>query len=361
MSREVRSFWPAAAALLLAAALFLACGVKAPPLPARQLLPERLSPPAYAFSEDGTLVVTFSPPTKNIRGLPLEDLGGFFVDRSENRLRPGFCPGCPVQYTKRIEIPAAPPPPGRRVAAVTYRFEDTLRPGFVYHYRLFAHDSHGEYDPTRSRTLVVNYDSPLRPPDEIKTMVEDNLVFLKWPPPDRLVDGRPAEDLAGYDIYRRVPDESWVKLNPGEPWGRPEFEDTLAVSGRVYEYKVRAVRLWRGTRIDGPPSPVVAANPLDLTPPPPPVKLFAASTPAGVKLTWTRVEAADLAGYRLYRRRADQSLFERVGPDLITDNMFVDPDVRKDETYHYRVSSVDNSPAANEGEVSLPASVLYEP
>ena len=86
--------------------MFMAsCGVKSMPLPANQLIPAAPGKPTYTFTDDGLLVVSFQPPLKTITGRTLRDLGGFYVDKSENRIQAGFCTGCPVEYTKRINIP----------------------------------------------------------------------------------------------------------------------------------------------------------------------------------------------------------------------------------------------------------------
>lgn len=350
-----------AAALLLAAASIFSCGVKAPPLPASVLLPERVSNLGYRFAEDGSLIVSFKPPTKNIKGLELKDLAGFTIERSENRLKPSFCPGCPVTYTKRFTIRAARPPDRRFVADVTYRFEDRLSPGYVYHYRVYAYDSDEQYNPSQVRTLIVYYDSPGRPPDAVKARADDNLVILKWPPPDRLTDGRPVTGLVGYNVYRMEKKGGWTRINVDQPWAQTVFEDTRAANDVTYWYKVRAVRQWRGTRIEGPPSPLVSARPADLTPPPPPVKVGAVATRKGVSLTWTRVKARDLAGYRVYRRIERRARFKRIGPRLIKATAFLDVAVKPGRVYYYRVTAVDNAPTANESRWSRDVRIKYEP
>ena len=349
------------AALLLAVALTWACGVKSPPLPADVLLPDRVSDLNYRFAEDGRLIVSFRPPTKNIEGLPLRELGGFVVERSENQLETGFCPGCPVRYTDRFRIQALKPPARLSVAEVTYRFEDRLEPGHVYHYRIHAYDSDEQFHPGRASTLAVYYDVPSRPPDGIEVETEDRLVALRWPSSDRLVDGSPVTDLVGYNLYRQPEGAGWVKINVGRPWEKTVFEDTQVVNGRTYFYKIRSVRQRRDTLIEGPPSPIVAAIPVDLTPPPPPVKVGAASTKKGVSLSWGRVEAPDLAGYRVYRRAMNQARFARIGPELITRTLFVDAEVKPGRVYYYRITALDSSPAANESEWTREVRIRYEP
>ncbi|MFH1090593.1 MAG: fibronectin type III domain-containing protein [Pseudomonadota bacterium] len=356
--------WKAARLGLLLCSVILigpACGVKTPPLPADKLLPAEVSPPEFRIEEDGLLVISFRPPQKNVSGTPLKSLGGFIVDRSENKLEPGFCPGCPVRYTKRFEIEAAKPPPRKYVAERVYEFKDRLRPGYVYHYRLFAYDKGEDFDPARVRTLVVYYDNPIRPPEALEIRTEDRQVFLRWPAPDRLVDGRPVTDLAGYDIFRRQPDTDWTRINPAGPYKDNFFEDTRVTNGVSYEYKVRSVRQFRQTMIPGPFSIVVSARPTDLTPPPTPANVAAASIKKGVSLFWSGVSASDLAGYRVYRRRENETRFVRLGTELILNQTFLDTEVKQGEAYYYRVTAVDNAPAANESQPSAPVRIVYQP
>ncbi|MEW6264993.1 MAG: hypothetical protein AB1641_18110 [Thermodesulfobacteriota bacterium] len=358
--RAARLAWTGVV-LLAAVLLTSSCGVKAPPLPAEASLPDRVVGLAYGFTEEGRLTVTFNPPEKNVRGLPLKDLAGFFVDRSENLLRPGFCVGCPVTYTQRMRLPAKKPPPLKDVARVQYSYQDRLEPGRAYHYRIMAYNGGERFDPTRAASLAIVYDHPSRSPEGLKARAEDRMVFLNWSPPNRLLDGRPLEDLAGYDVYRRSEGGVWVKVNAGGPWKRSSYGDAQVENGRAYEYKVRAVRELQGTLIAGPASETVLARPFDLTPPPPPVKVFFASVREGVKLTWTDVQAADLAGYRVYRRLAGQVDFRRIGPALVFQNLFLDESVRRGGVYYYRITSVDGSPSANESEPSPEIMVHFEP
>ena len=339
----------------------LGCGVKSQPLPADQLLPKSPSDLQYDFRPDGVLEVRFMPPTVNVKGSPLNDFGGFFVDRSENRLRPDFCPSCPVEYRRILSIEALPPPPRKLIAEQEYTFLDRLRPGYAYHYKVLAHNSRGRYDPAQFKQLIIFYDSPPAAPPSLKARSEEAVVFLDWTPPQSLTDNRPMEGLVGYDIYRRDDKSDWTRLNIEGPWPSSDFQDTTIVEGQSYEYRVRAVREFRGTRIAGPPSTEATVTPRDLTPPPPPVMVYAVSVREGVKLTWPRVEAPDIAGYRVYRNPGPKGGSEPIGPDIIPDNLFIDREVRSGATYIYHVTSVDSSPARNESQPSPGVTIQHQP
>jgi hypothetical protein len=350
-----------ALALAAVALIGLGCGVKAPPLPADQLLPRAPSAPQYDFRPDGVLEVRFTPPTANIKGKPLEDFGGFYINRSENRLRPDFCATCPVEYRRILSIEALPPPPRKLIAEHEYMFLDRLRPGYAYYYRIYAHNSDGEYGPGAFKELVVFYDSPPASPPNLTVRSEETVVFLDWTPAQALTDNRPLDGLVGYDIYRRDEKSDWKRLNAEGPWPRSDFQDATIIKGQSYSYRVRAVREFRGTRIAGPPSAEANVTPRDLTPPPPPVIVYAVSVTEGVKLTWPRVAAPDIAGYRVYRSLGAKGGSEPIGPDIIPDNLFLDRDVRRGATYIYRVTSVDTSPARNESKPSPGVTIQHTP
>ena len=317
--------------------------------------------PTYSFNQDGLLEVRFKPPTKTILDEPLRNLGGFYIDRSENKITPSYCATCPVEFTDRLEILADVPPPGQLVVDRTYSFTDDLRPGYAYHYRILAHDKSGDHAPGRFASLVVFFDSPSRPPEGLEALPDDRMVQLRWPVPGRLVDGRPAVDISGYDVYRRGENGPWVRLNPeGQPVNRTFYRDDRVVNGRKYYYQVRAVRNYRGSTVAGPPSVEVSVVPTDLTPPPPPVKVYAAPAEDGISLAWEEADAAEAAGYRLYRRLGDETEFKRIGPELLRENRFVDRSVRRGVTYEYRVTTVDGSPQANESEPAPSVRIKYE-
>jgi fibronectin type 3 domain-containing protein len=78
----------------------------------------------------------------------------------------------------------------------------------------------------------------------------------------------------------------------------------------------------------------------------------AVAGPKGVELRWDPSPAADLAGYRLYRRAGGQEKFACLTPELLKKPYFVDFQVQKRQTYQYYVTAVDTSRRANE---SLPS------
>lgn len=348
--------------MVLAMTFFLvACGVKSPPQPARFMLPDTVRDLKYQFNEEGLLKITFRAPSKNRLSKPLKRIGGFYLESSEDQLVPGFCPGCPITYTRRVEIAAMDDGDLTTGLDRTYTHIEKLAPGNVYHYRVFTFDKKGRYEKQAFRGLVIYYDSPSRAPDNIEFKTDDQLVSLFWPPPDKLVDGRALTGLSGYDIYRRTSETEWAKLNTDQPWPRPSYDDRQVKNNKVYYYRIKALRRWHGTWIESASTPVIKATPVDLTPPPPPAKLETASVKSGISLRWQAVELSDLAGYRVYRMAKGEAGFSRIGPALITASSFLDEAVKPGLEYTYKVTALDNADIANESEPGHEKTITYVP
>ncbi len=169
---------------------------------------------------------------------------------------------------------------------------------------------------------------PVAPSELVATVVEKG-VSLAWSPPAGDLWGRLlAADELRYNVRRRPAGQPWypdAPLNP-EPLEVPSYLDQEVTWGRSYEYEVRALSV-SATRPGQQPesAPVAVASPEATTPvpvrkesapadsgevavidtfPPPAVSgLVATRSGARVTLRWQPVEADDLDGYRVYRRR----------------------------------------------------------
>ena len=351
--------WGPIAAILTV--FLFGCGVKSPPFSPKSFLPARIQGLEYHFDEQGLLVLNFRSPRQSRLQKPLKEMGGFYVDWSENKIGPGFCPGCPVEYKNRVKIEAREPGLKDTVWPGVYQYKSRLIPGYVYHFRIFPLDLKGRYDPLQVKKLVIFYDHPSNPPLALTVKASNRLINLIWTPPERMVNGEPLDDLAGFRIYRRLGSGPFETLNPRQPFRGNFFEDRQVVNGQIYYYKIRALRKFHDTWLESVSSPVVKAVPIDLTPPPAPVNLKGVSTGNGIVLRWRAVELSDLAGYLVYRRAENEERFIRVGPDLVYNPVFIDRSVKPGQKYYYRVTAVDKSLTANESGWSREISITHEP
>ena len=70
------------------------------------------------------------------------------------------------------------------------------------------------------------------------------------------------------------------------------------------------------------------------------------------KLSWTPSASLDLDGYYVYMSEGDDSSYERMTGDPLTDPEWVSPPLRLDRTYYFYITSVDLS-----GNESAPSNV----
>jgi hypothetical protein len=226
-----------------------------------------------------------------------------------------------------------------------------------YFYRVAAYGPDGylgEWSPTLNRAWGV---LP-RAPRELKVRAGDKMVVLAWSPVSRLSDASPITDLGGYLVYRRSGDSPWIRLTP-QPLIRSDYQDVAVLNDVEYNYKVRAVRRVGPDLLESLDSPIMAAQPEKTTPPPPLLNLVATSSPEGVVLRWDPSPAADLAGYRVYRRASGEAKFLLLKEELLKKAYFLDSRVEKRRTYHYYVTAVDSTRRANESLPSEETTITY--
>ena len=160
----------------------------------------------------------------------------------------------------------------------------------------------------------------------------------------QLRDATPTTAPVQYQVYRSVDNGSFAKV--GEPIATASYVDAAVENGRAYAYQVQAINVYSQGAVRSALSAPAKANPLDRTPPPVPAGVAAIRTEMGVKIYWEHVEAADLAGYRVYRR-VGASAPVLAGEVLLPYNMFIDAKAPSGALV-YSVASIDAQSPANE-------------
>jgi hypothetical protein len=345
--------------LLFLCALVLlvgACGKKLVPLSPDKILPAPVR--EFKLTQEGdSLVLSWLLPRVNLLGQPLTQVQGCRVYRAEVR---GVSPEAPCPSTGFVlyaDIDLAYPLKGE-VHGEALLFQDRdLAPDHRYYYRVAAYDQDG-YLGGWSPTLNHVWGWLPLTPQNFKAVPGDRVVQLSWAPVTKLQNGSAARDLAGYLIFRRSGQNAWIKVSP-KPLAQTAYRDVAVLNEVEYTYKVQAVRRLGGELLASLDSPLMTAKPLKLTPPPPLLGLLAVATDQGVELHWELSPAADLAGYRVYRRGPGEEKPVLLNQKLLTKPYFVDSQVTKGQTYYYYVTAVDNSPRANESLPSEEAAISY--
>ncbi len=170
---------------------------------------------------------------------------------------------------------------------------------------------------------------------------EEGRVCLEWVAPEKDVLGRPV-DVGGYEIYRRIlPQEEYESPLNAKPEPGTSFVDTTAPYGAPLVYTVRAT-LAKNPKVEGLAAEELAFVFRDVYPPAAPTRLDALSEGNLVRLIWSPVDAADLAGYVVYRSEGPGEL-ARLTRDPVTDSFFTDSTVEQGKRYRYAIRAVDRA------------------
>ncbi len=198
----------------------------------------------------------------------------------------------------------------------------------------------GERSPL-SNIVALTPDIAPAAPTLMPAYPEEGRVCLEWLEPENDVFGRPVE-IGGYAVYRRIlPQEEYeAPLNP-KPVVGTSYVDATAPYGAPLVYTVRAI-LAKNPKVEGLPAEELAVVYRDVYPPPAPTRLDALSESSRVRLVWSPVDAADLAGYLVFRAEGDGAPV-RVTKDPVTDPFFTDEGVAEGRRYRYSVRAMDRA------------------
>jgi hypothetical protein len=333
-----------------------ACGIKGDPFLSVPLAPAKVRA-LTAVARPGEILVQWQAPRDNMDETDLLDLAGFYVYRAQETFS-DYCVKCPRTYDILFDYEYRGPS-GLRPERRLYNFSDTaVKPGNVYMYRLRAYNAAGTSGP-EGDPFVVYYDEALQTPQGFSVERKNRLIVLNWQPVGGLADGRAADDVFGYTVYRRTDSKEYGAALNAEPIAEVRFEDIPPADDTVYYYTVRAVRMHAKTIIESDASAEVRLEYYDITPPEAPRFLTPIGQPGGILLKWMAKTEKGFAGYHIYRRIAGRGEFKRLNQELLTVNSWLDTSAVKKRRYEYAVSAVDDSLSANESPLSDSVSLRY--
>lgn len=190
------------------------------------------------------------------------------------------------------------------------------------------------------------------PPKTLTATPRAEGVVLSWAAPTTSVTQDPPI-IAGYNIYRSgageaSPPDLATPINPSLVTATT-FTDVPPYGD--HEYRVSAVANAGPPLLQSDLSLPVTASFKDLVPPPVPGSLTPLIETRAVRLVWTPVDAADLAGYRIYRSEGvghganikDIGTIPIDGGRIFTDTGYIDRSVDLGIAYRYAVTAVDKS------------------
>jgi len=343
-----------AGAILLTGTLFLAggCGYKTEPVPPDSIVPKAIEDLRYSVSEKG-VILNWSFPKETIRGTDLTDIATFDVYRAVVPLK-DYCPTCPIPFNEAIQIPGGVVDP-EKTRQGTYE-TSLLRSGHKYFFKVNARTSWWAASPDSNIVSFV-WHIPAKAPEGVTAKGVDSSVVVSWQTVTQLMDGENVSYPLLYQVQRSRDNAGFESI--GEPVKATQFVDKSLKNGETFYYKVQSLLMVDGVAVSGGLSGAVAATAIDQTPPAAPTGITAVQTGGGIKIFWDKSQDADVKGYKVYRRSADEKTARVIGDVSGVYSIFEDVNVAVDGSYFYSVTAYDKAETPNESEQSREASIRH--
>ena len=329
------------------------CGFKNQPVSPQAVVPKAVTDLGYTMSDKGVRL-TWSFPVETIRGTTIDDISTFMLYRAEIPLEE-YCGNCPIPFSEPQEVEAGPTLDGttRRQAAFD---ADMLLSGYKYFYKVQSRTSWWAASDD-SNIISFVWLQPAAAPQGVTATPADHQIALKWQPVTTLSDGKPVTSEIQYQVFRSTGGKEFAKV--GSPIVETGWTDKQVRNGIKYFYRVQTMMAAAGEVAGGGVSADVSASAIDLTPPPPVSGVMAVATGQGIKVFWEKSEAADLAGYRVYRRAFDSDTYKRIGDLKPEYTLFVDREAGDSVRYYYAVTAIDAASPPNESIKSKESTIRH--
>jgi hypothetical protein len=334
-----------------------ACGKKSNPS-----LPVHVAPnPVKNFKaivRSDAVLLLWKSPRKNTNDSQLIDLAGFNVLRSEMPVDQ-VCLKCPRDFIQLFDYDYT----GQRGKVPGsqwfYYYDRSIKFGTFYTYKIVCYTEKKTPSPPSAFRNVYCY-APPDPPFRVRAKRKNKIVIIEWDLPRLFKHDTPAQNIKGYNVYRRV-EESTYDLFPinKEIIKDAFFEDIPEKEDKVYFYTVRALRQANDTLLESATSEETKMAYMDTTAPGIPRAVTAIPVEDGILLKWILQAEGDFAGFNLYRKEPKDEKFLRLNVKLTKNNSWIDKTAKIRKSYIYGVTSVDSSAQANESKISDTVKVKY--
>ncbi len=139
-------------------------------------------------------------------------------------------------------------------------------------------------------------------------------------------------NVSGYEVYRRYNKKTWSRLKDVSQ--KTSYRDSKAVTGRKYQYAVKAYRIVNGKKTYGPMSKVLSQKAM----PSKPEVTAKVYKKAANKVTWKKVPGSQK--YMIYRKTtAKKAKWEKIATVKSNVRTYVDRKAKKGKKYYYAVRS----------------------
>ena len=367
--------------LLFVATLF--CGKRGDPRPPVPVIPQATSDLVVA-QRAGQVILSWSYPSMTTAGRSLSEVERIVVyryveelpvpagGRDANTMVPGeLDPSLPQAVALFARIPTIPQAQFAKLSREVESIDKANLAAATAGAKLFYADN-PPFQSTDGRPVRVTYAVvtvgktakseisnmatlvPLpvaAPPKDVIATASPEGVKVTWTAPTTSVT-QDAPIIAGYNIYRSAPGEAIPDfaqpVNAG-PVTATTFTDVPPYG--EHEYRVTAVGNIGPPLLQSELSLPAQATFRDLIAPPAPASLTPLIETKAVRLIWPAVEAADLAGYKIYRSEGvghgndikDIGTIPIDGGRVFAATDYVDGSVDLGIAYRYAVTAIDKS------------------
>jgi predicted small lipoprotein YifL len=180
------------------------------------------------------------------------------------------------------------------------------------------------------------------PPGNLNFFIGEGAVTIVWDPPEDNFDGSAPAAIGAYNLYRSQSGKEYRKLNE-KPIKETRFEDKNFVFGSTYFYALKALPDADSANHESRFSDALEVMVKDTFPPAPPTGLDFISGAGLISLSWKVGAERDLAGYKIYRRRAGTGEFAALTARPVMENAYNDTTAERGIRYEYAVAAVDSS------------------
>lgn len=334
---------------------FTGCGKRAKPVPPSLVVPAAISDLRLDV-KPGIRNLVWTIPTKNADNSKPVDLVAFKIRLKQISVNLDSCRFCDEGFSEYKTINLTKPESGFVLGASFYVPLPDIDDGLIYVFSVASLNSRGWVSETSNKLAVVGLPE-VPSPSAVKLIPSASSVELSWQAPAL------PKSFAGklsYRVYRRIPHKSsniWHLITP-EPIADSHFIDVGLKDWQAYQYTVTTVLSREDTLSESGYSLSVQIVPGDYIAPDKLENFTAFYYEAGVQLVWDPSTAADLSGYKVYRRDNVTGVENIIAVLKPFRAEFFDASVIYGRTYYYQVTAFDLSDRHNESEPTPEIAVI---
>lgn len=343
--------------ILFTSFLFISCGKRGEPVPPSLVVPAKIED--FQLDVDpGRQHLAWSIPTVNADNSKPVDLVSFIIRLKKLPVDHDSCLYCDEGFYDYLTVSSIKPSVGFVKRGTFYLPLPEVPFGYVYVFSVFSINSRGWSSEVSNKLAILSLPKVL-PPSNLTCHPSASVVDLVWQAPLLPVY---FNGEIRYRIYRRDLNDlnqTWKLITP-EPVENPEYVDVGLVDWSAYAYVVTAVIAEQGSFYESDFSLLAKVTPGDYTPPDKLENFSAFYFQGSIQLVWDPSPAADLAGYRVYRREPVSGLDQVLAVLPFSTHEFYDTHILFGRTYHYRVTAFDHSDRKNESQSTREVSVTVK-